>query len=221
MSTPPQLPVYELEDALEASFGTKGDATSRRVFIVPVSQPSSFVAFGALWPSPADLVEALFVAKGNLEEHLGAFVERMVREEAVVELCVYPPLPRSLVDQYASVPPYEGYEYEAPPGTPVRGMSADASVEPYSRLRDSTLWTRGDIASRHTYLSPLSDPSQFLALGVIAPPSTNVVFATRGSIVEDLGSLIAHVLREQSFVEMHANPPLAPEILARYLTPAS
>ncbi|NVJ04825.1 hypothetical protein HUW63_06145 [Myxococcus sp. AM001] len=157
---------------------------------------------------------------GNVAEHLGTFVERMVREETRVELCICPPLPRELVEQYASVPPYEGHEYEAPPGTPVRGMSAHASVEDYSRLRGTMLWTEGDATSRHTYLLPLSDSSEFLALGVTLP-SAEVVFAAKGLLVENLGTLIRHVRDEQSFVELYARPPLPPEVLARYLSPLS
>ncbi|NTX07573.1 hypothetical protein [Myxococcus sp. CA040A] len=216
MSTPPPLPVHDLENPPEAPFWTRGDASSRRVFIVPVSPPSSFVAFGALWP--ADLVEVLFIAQGKVEEHLGAFVERMAREDARVELCVWPPLPKEFVAQYATVPPYEGHEYEPPPGTPVRGAAADARVDPYSRLRGEPLWAGGDASSRYTYLAPLSDSSQFLALGVTRP-SDEVVFAAKGSLVEDLGALIAHALSEQSFVELHARPPLPSEVLGRYLGP--
>lgn len=218
MSTaPPPLPLHDLNYPTEAPFWTAEDnASTRRVFLVPVSPPSDFVAFGVLGlGSP---VQVRFVAQGKVPLHLGAFIERMVREGARVELYVWPPLPAELVEQYATIPPYEGHEYEAPPGSPVRGMSASSSVEPYSRLRDSTLWTKGDVSSRYTYLVPLSDASQFLALGV-SPPSATVVFAARGTLHEDLGPLISHVLREQSRVELHARPPLPQAVLDLYLTP--
>ncbi|MCP3102784.1 hypothetical protein LZ198_28295 [Myxococcus sp. K15C18031901] len=215
MSTPP-LPVYELDNPPQESFWRSASLTSRHVFIVPIVESSSFVAFGTRWPS--SLVEVCFVARGKVEEHLGDFVARMTRDEAQVELCLWPPLPKALVEQFGTIPPYEGHEYEPPSGTPVRGATTTSNVQPYSRLRGTPLWTDEDITSRYTYLAPLSDSSTFLAIGY-DKSTQRVVFAAQGSLTGDLGDLIAQVVEEQSFVELHGRPPLPPGVLDLYVEP--
>ena len=215
MSTPP-LPVYDLETPPEESFWKNASTSARRVFIVPVTLPSTFVAFGTRWP--AALVEVCFVARGRVDKHLGAFVARMIREEAQVELCLWPPLPRALIEQFASIPPYEGHEYEPPSGTPIRGATTTNNVQSYSRLRGTPLWGDQDLPSRYTYLMPLADPTIFLAIGYDKSSET-VVFATKGSVVEDLRDLIAQVVAERSFVELRGIPPLSFDVLTPYLEP--
>ncbi|MCE9671581.1 hypothetical protein LY474_27620 [Myxococcus stipitatus] len=215
MSTPP-LPVYDLETPPQESFWKNASTSARRVFVVPVTPSSTFVAFGTRWP--AALVEVCFVAQGRVDEHLGDFVARMTREEAQVELCLWPPLPRELIEQFAEIPPYEGHEYEPPSGTPIRGATTTSNVESYSRLRGTPLWGNQDVSSRYTCLAPLGDPLMFLAIGYDKVTKT-VAFAAKGSVVEDLGDLITQVVAEQSFVELRWMAPLSFDVLSPYVDP--
>ncbi|MHA7630197.1 hypothetical protein [Corallococcus sp. M7] len=138
----------------------------------------------------------------------------MVRDSAEVRLYEWPPLPRWLLEQYASNPPWEGHEVEGPTGTPVRGF-APRNVPDYMAGTASPLWPEGT-ADRCILLMPLEDPKTFLALGVAQEPG-QVFFASKGLLEESLGALINQAVREQSRVELHARPALPRDVLDRYL----
>jgi len=210
----PKLPFHDLEFSTEERFWSGGDAATRRVYLMTVSPPSEFVAFGVLAPS-----QPCFVARGQVELHLGPFIERMERDGAKVELHEWPPLPAWLIKEYATNPPWEGHEVEDPSGTPVRG-GVKRNVDTYERASGTALWTQGGASERRTFIVPVKAPSEFLALGVLMTSDT-VVFAKKGSVQQELGALIAHAVREQSRVELHAWPPLPKDVLHRYLEPAS
>lgn len=119
MKDKPQLPYYELEFSSDAPFWTVGDASTRRVYLMPVPIPSEFLAFGVLGPENT----AIFVARGRVREDLGSFIARMVQDGARVELYTEPPLPKWLVDYYTKGPPHEGKEYDDPPDQPTPGAA--------------------------------------------------------------------------------------------------
>ena len=208
----PNLPFHDLEFSTEEHFWTGGDAATRRVYLMTVSPPSEFVAFGALAPS-----EPCFVARGRVEQHLGPFIERMARDGAKVELHEWPPLPGWLLKEYASNPPWEGHEMENPSGTPVRGR-VRPRVDTYELVPGTPLWTQGEAAQRSTFITPVKDASEFLALGVLTGTDT-VVFSKKGTVQGALGALIAQAVGEGSRVELHAWPPLPKDVLHRYLEP--
>ncbi|TSC33929.1 hypothetical protein [Corallococcus sp. Z5C101001] len=213
MSTPP-LPFHDLRFPTNEPFWTGPEDSLRIVFLTPATPPSEFVAFGVL--STREAVDVLFVARGSVEEHLVEFIERMQREDAGVELHERPPVPKELLEEYASLPPYEGSEYEDSPRTPVRGFVVRSDVTPYERLRNAPMWPEGAGLTRYLYLTPLSEPTTFLALGVVRP-SNSVVVAATGRLREELGALITQARWEQSRVEMYARPPLPQEVLGLYL----
>ncbi|RKG91381.1 hypothetical protein D7W82_00710 [Corallococcus sp. CA049B] len=208
----PDLPFHDLEFSTEDHFWTGGDATTRRVYLMPVSPPSEFVAFGALVPS-----EPCFVARGRVEQHLGPFIERMARDDAKVELHEWPPLPDWLVKEYASNPPWEGHEVENPTGTPVRGM-VRSSVDTYEPVPGTPLWTPGEAIRRSIFITPVKDASELLALGVLTGTDT-VVFSKKGTVQGALGALIAQAVNEGARVELHTWPPLPKDVLHLYLEP--
>ncbi len=210
----PQPPFYELEFSRPATFWSGGDASARRTFLMPVSTPSEFLAFGV----QGETGEVHFVARGRVGDELGDFIANVVREQARVELHVWPPLPGWLLRQYVSAPPWEGHEYEEPPESPVLGLTA-SGVESYERLRDVTLWTAGDALTRRVLLAPVKDPSRFLALGVLGA-TAQVLFALTGAVQGELGDFIARMGREEARVELYARPPLPESLLHTYLHPA-
>ncbi|SEU27984.1 hypothetical protein [Stigmatella erecta] len=213
----PQLPYYDLEFSDEAAFWDVQEDAQRRVFLMPVSIPTQFLAFGVLAPDH----KPVFVARGRVRDHLGGFIAQMTRQEARVELYVSPPVPEWLLKKYTSTPPYEGHEYEGPPSPPINGLSP-TGTDSYGRLRSTPLWTRESLSTRHVYLSPVADPAEFLALGVSAPDST-VHFALTGKVQEDLGLFLSQMVRDEAHVELHVRPPLLQSLLDRYLAapPAS
>jgi hypothetical protein len=119
----PKLPYYELEFSSDATFWTVGDASTRRIYLMPVPIPSEFLAFGVLDPDNT----AVFVARGRVREELGSFIARMVQDGARVELYAEAPLPKWLVDLYIKGPPHEGKEYEEPPPQPTPGAAPTKS----------------------------------------------------------------------------------------------
>ena len=214
MSETPKPPFYELEFSSGVTFWTAGDSSTRRTYLMPVSTPSEFVAFGALGP---DNTTVVFVARGRLREDLGSFIARMVQDGSSVELYVWPPLPGDLVIEYTKGPPHEGKEYDDPPNQPIPGMvPVPGEVAEYEPT-GGELWTAGDAFSRRALLTPLSNTSEFMALGVLGTEDT-VYFALKGPVREELGAFIAQMTQEGAKVELYAEPPLPDTVLSRYLT---
>lgn len=87
---PPEPPVNGLipepetpfvED-LGGSLWTEGDASARRVLLVPTHTPTEFFALGRL----SSLGQVIFKLRGSVREQLGEFITRMVNDQALVEL---------------------------------------------------------------------------------------------------------------------------------------
>ncbi|MFP2962867.1 hypothetical protein ACLEPN_35135 [Myxococcus sp. 1LA] len=156
-----------------------------------------------------------FVARGRVEQHLGPFIARMAQDGAKVELHEWPPLPGWLLKEYASNPPWEGHELEDPSGPPVRGL-VRPSVDTYEGVPGTPLWTLGDATQRSTFITPVKNASEFLALGVLTGTAT-VVFSKKGTVKGTLGALITQAVGEGSRVELHAWPPLLEDVLHHYL----
>jgi len=207
-----EVPVHELEFSSDVTFWTEGDATPRRTWLMPVSTPSEFVAFGAVGPSNTPR----FMARGRVKEHLGDFVARMVREGSSVELDLTPPLPGHLVRRQGLGGPHENQVGEKPPPPPINGLlptDGVAVLTPDSKR----LWDgQGDATSRWVLLVPLKDTTEFAALGVLRP-STQVVFAFRGSVKERLADFLEKMTRAEATVELYARPPLPRKLVREYL----
>lgn len=199
-----------LEFSGEEPFWSEGDTTPRKVFLMPVTSPEDFLAFGVLGREH----RLHFAAHGRVEEHLGAFISRMVREEAEVELHAWPPLPRHIIIEYAFNPPWEGHEYEDPPNPPIRGLTSEVGGS--EALRGAALWGDEDSALRRVFIMPLREPSHFLAFGVVEPEN-RVCFALMGSLQEELEGLISRMVQEGARVELYAWPPLPGDLLSRYI----
>lgn len=208
----PTPPLYDLEFSEEVDFWIGGNAFTRCTFLMPVSPPSEFLAFGVLRPSE----QVLFVARGKVQEHLGDFISRMVQAGAQVELYVRAPVPGWLIKKYTSDPPFEGHEYEDPQNPPVNGLMP-INTQSYSASSTGSLWTEGEARTRRALLVPVREPSQFLALGVTGSPD-KVHFALQGSVQEQLGELIARMVQEQARVELYARPPLPEPLWRKHLS---
>jgi hypothetical protein len=198
----PQTPFYDLEFTGKVDFWAGSDASSRRVFLMPVSTPSDFLALGVHRPSS----QVHFAAWGQLQDHLGDFIAWMARAETTVELYVRPPLAAGILKRYLAGPPIEGTEYEEPPEPPVLGFTS-TSATPYEEWGDTPLWTEGDASSRRLLLTPTSSPAEFLAFGLLEPAET-ALFTFRGSVRDHLGELIARAVRDAAPVELHPRFPV-------------
>jgi hypothetical protein len=207
----PQLPFYDLEFPDEDTFWDWQREAQRRVFLMPISIPEQFLAFGVLAPDHTPV----FVAQGRLRDHLGGFISQMARQEAHVELYVRPPVPEWLLKKYTSTPPYEGHEYEGPPSPPVNGLSP-TGTDSYGRLRNAPLWPQEGLSTRRVYLVPVATPAEFLALGISGLDLT-VHFALTGTVQEELGPFLSQMVRDDAHVELYVRPPLPPSLLDRYL----
>lgn len=75
--------------SLDEPLWTKGDASTRRVLLTPTHNPAEFFALGMSSSSS----QVLFKLRGSVQEQLGGFITRMVRDQASVEL--HPRLPAS------------------------------------------------------------------------------------------------------------------------------
>jgi hypothetical protein len=196
----PTLPFYNLELSSEPDFWKQGDASTRHIFLMPVSTPSDFLSFGVSG-SPE---QVLFAARGTVRDHLGPFVARMVQDKSSVGLYARPPLPAWVLREYASAPPFEGQEYEEPTEQPIQGLLPGAPKD-YEQTRNTPLWTQGDSFTRRTLLLPVKDPAEFQAIGMLRS-SDDVLFHVRGLVQEHLGEFIAR-MREEASMEFHAQPP--------------
>jgi hypothetical protein len=119
LSDNPKPPFHELEFSSGVTFWPEGDASTRRTYLMPVSTPSEFLAFGVLGPSKT----VVFVARGRVREDLGRFIARMAQDGASVELYARPPLPANLLNEYTKNPGHEGKEYDDPPPQPTPGAA--------------------------------------------------------------------------------------------------
>jgi hypothetical protein len=157
---------YSLEFHGDVDFwGQTGDAT-RRTFLMPLSTPAEFLAFGVLGPSN----EVLFVARGRVRDHLGDFIVRMVQAGASVELYARAPLPGHILNDYIKDNPHEQKETDNPPPLPNWEQGTVVLRSGYEMtLQDSTpsLWsTEG--AVRVVLLTPaLNFTDRLVAFGLV------------------------------------------------------
>lgn len=73
-----------------------GNVRTRRTLLVPVKEPSRFLALGVQGPAQ----EVCFAVTGSVQEELGNFIARMGREQSQVELHAKPPLPEPVWRKY-------------------------------------------------------------------------------------------------------------------------
>jgi hypothetical protein len=196
----PQPHFHDLEFSNDADFWAGSDVSRYRVFLMPVTTPSEFLAFGVLEPSN----RVHFVARGRLKDHLVAFITHMERARAQIELYVRPPLPGNILKRYTSGPPIEGQEAEEPSGPTVKGL-APGSATSYVESRGASLWTEGDVSSRRVFLAPARESAEFLASGMLA--SGKVLFSLVGSVQEHLAEFVARMVEDQARLELHSQLP--------------
>ncbi|MDC0709614.1 hypothetical protein POL68_14175 [Stigmatella sp. ncwal1] len=91
---PPEQPVLGLVPTgatpytkSHKAFWPQSEPVSRRVLLAPTHEPAEFLALGLLTSSD----NVLFRVNDSVQEHLGKFVTRMVKDGANVELYTQPP----------------------------------------------------------------------------------------------------------------------------------
>ncbi len=153
---------YSLEFDSDADFWAMAGEAARRTFIVPLSNPVEFLAFGVLGPSK----EVLFVARGQMAEHLGDFIARMVQAQASVELYARPPLPDSILNSHVEEAHHDQQETQPPPPPPcqIRHVVTAEGEQVLASLA-SSLWPV-DNFPRRVIAVPLSASGQYLAFGL-------------------------------------------------------
>jgi hypothetical protein len=208
----PQPPFHDLRLSHNGTFWPEGAAPERRAFLMPLANPYEFLAFGIIGKPQ----QVCFVALGMVMEHLGAFITRMDRDDAKVELYTRAPVPGWLLKQYAGAPPFEGHEYEEPPPPPVTGLLPDR----IDTAPSTPLWTEGDSFTRRALLLPVKDPSEFLAIGVLSQLE-KVLFVRVGSVRDDLGAFIERMVRDEARVELHARLPFPEPRLRSFISSRS
>jgi hypothetical protein len=135
MSKQQEPTFYDLTFSVEAPFWADSDASSRRVYIMPSPHnPAEFLAFGVQGSSD----NVIFVARGPVATRLGAFIDRMVRDGASVELHTRAPVPGYILSQYTSGGPWEGKNPEEPPPPTYDGRMASSSGTTTTTTTDKT-----------------------------------------------------------------------------------
>lgn len=199
--------VQELEFSNDIIFWTEGAATTRRTFLMPLSNPLEFMAFGVLGVSH----QLHFVAHGRVREDAGAFIDRMKQDGASVELYAQAPLSEDILRHYGVGQPYETQVLLPPPDP--NGPSRPEDIL-------ASLWREGDATTRRALLMPLSNPAEFLAFGMLSPSDTPH-FVARGQVRDDLRAFIDRMVRDGAKVELYARAPLPEEVLSKYTSDPS
>ncbi|NTX33993.1 MULTISPECIES: hypothetical protein [unclassified Myxococcus] len=197
----PQLTLHHLEFNSDIDFWAGLSASGRCAFLMPITPPSEFLAFGVLEPSK----RVHFVARGRVKEDLADFITRMNQSDAGVELYVQAPVPASILRRYTSGPPIEGQESEEPPGPLVRGLVPDPTT-PTADSFAGPSWPKSEASSRRVLLMPAYEPAEFLAVGALAS-SSQVLFNLRGSVREHLAVFVTRMVKDQARVELHPTFP--------------
>lgn len=189
--------VYNLEfTESDAPFWADAGSAARCTFLMPLPDPSGFVAFGVVGADST----VLFVARGRVREHLGAFIAAMEGGGARVELYTRVPLPWHLVKRYTSDEPYESQETEGPKIPPVQGLvgyggGAEDGAAALQEGRTAALtsqsiaWPQELTPTRHVVVMPGSGEDDFLAFGVCEAPD-RFVFVARGTVSAQLGGFL-------------------------------
>ena len=77
------------------------DPAPRRVFLVPLREPATFLALGLL----EDSDRVLFALQGRVREDLPRLLAHLRRVSCRVQLFALPPLPQGVLDTYLAFPP--------------------------------------------------------------------------------------------------------------------
>ncbi|QRN96792.1 hypothetical protein JRI60_48760 [Archangium violaceum] len=222
-----QEPVlYNLKFSVDYPYWRGVEDRSRRVFLMPLSNPAEFVAFGVFDPSNT----VLFVARGRVGERLGDFLERMKRSGADVELYERVPLPWPLVKRYTSDDPFDGSETSPPKGSTDAGRISYAGGAGPSLweavmsvpISDGPTWPAQYVSARKVFIMPLPGHEEFLALGVCTdvPESGKhlFVFAARGEVAVHLDGFVARMRATGTYVGLCDWPSLS--FLQQYVAAA-
>lgn len=217
---------YDLTFSVEAPFWDGGDASSRSVYLMPSPHnPAEFLAFGVVG-SPDNV---RFVARGPLATRLGAFIDRMLQDEARVELHARAPVPGRIIHQYTGGGPWEGQVPEEPPPPPSEGRIAVSTASdmeaPGAEVSSPTvpLWPRDNANPRSVYVLRAPGSDRFVAFGVLEnahpehiPLPFRVPFVARGSASTDLPGFLARMEREKARVKQCTRAELPLESLRAY-----
>jgi hypothetical protein len=217
---------YNLEFYGDALFWEGAGNDTRRAFLMPLSNPAEFVAFGVFGPSKT----VHFVARGRVQDHLGSFLASMQQAEAGVELYERVPLPWPLVKRYTSDDPFEGTETDPPKGTTnggriyYAGGAGKDQLNTYLEITATPTWPSGTnltTDTRKVFIMPLPGQGEFLALGVCSAPEQNVdrfVFMAQAGVGEHLDGFIARMKQASASVVLCDWPPLS--YLQKYVATA-
>ncbi|MBN1207885.1 MAG: hypothetical protein JXB05_23680 [Myxococcaceae bacterium] len=199
---------HSLDFFSDANFWTQGDASTRRVFIMPLAEPSEFLGFGVLAPSN----EVLFVARGHVLDHLGDFIVRMEQAGALVELYARPPLPDAIVNEYIGGKPHEQKETEPPPPPPTFNAQEDQIIfkgdsTQYSLSEVSNLWPFGG-SSKVAWVLPVPDSTSRLVFGLHEVNNSSYFWGVSfvGRVGTSSSDLIDQLIADGITVENYSDP---------------
>ena len=203
MKNSPEL--YSLDVSIGADFWAQAGNAARRTFLMPLSSPFDFIAFGVLAPSH----ELHFVDRGQVLDHLGEFIRRMTQAGASVELYARAPLPDSVLAPYIDDGPYPQKEVDQPPAAPnsIGRATLSTGQEPVSLSSGSNLWSMTGSARRVLVTAVPNVSSESLVIGMVMVDQpdylwrVNFVARMAGS---DIGSFLS---RMPTGTTAEYNPP--------------
>jgi hypothetical protein len=230
---------YDLTLSGDAPFWEGTEVSARRVYLMPSPHnPAEFLAFGTVG-SPDNVH---FVARGPVATRLASLIDRMLQEEASVELHARAPVPGKVIQQYAGGGgPWEGKIPEEPPEPPSDGRVALStspdmdSTNPALTNTTVTLWpqrgNQADAALRRVYILERPAADRFVAFGAILTPDQGSIstltgmdgfrapFVARGVMSRDLAGFLARVQGEGIPVARYTDASQLPhELLRKYVT---
>jgi hypothetical protein len=174
--------VYFLERDGDADFWAQAGDATRRTLIMPQPNATEFLAFGVIVPS----YEVLFVARGQVLDHLGGFAAHMAKAGASVELYGRVPLLDSVVAPYIDGVPFPQNETDEPPTLPVSVGDATLKTSGGNTTlafvgNESSLWTMTGSARWVLVTQVPNATSEYLAFGMVDMGASywNVNFVAR------------------------------------------
>lgn len=207
---------YSLEFDSSTDFWAQGGDSARRTFIMPLSKPLEFLAFGVLAPSN----EVLFVAHGQVARHLGDFIKSMVQAGASVELYARPPLPDSILAPYIDDGSHDQKEADEPPPPPDASGQVTMSTGGNSIMLSSQtqLWTMTGTA-RRVLVTGVPESTDLVAFGMVEVNHNeyrwSVNFVARLAS-DGRGDFVARMENEGAEVQSCPPTPL-PTVWAQYM----
>ena len=205
---------YALEFEIEANFWTAGDASTRRVYLMPLASSTEFLAFGVLVPSD----RVLFVARGRVVDDMPFFIVQMKQAGARVELHARPPLPGHIIREYIKGHGHEQKETEAPPRVPnlVGDVEYSSGAATGSLTSSSSLWPPSN-ADRKVLVVPVPGSQESLAFGLLRVNLPEYLWSV--AFVARLGSGLQDFLTrmEEDRASVELNPTPLPSTLQAYM----